>query len=116
MKNAAAGTAAYCFGGRVKESGEYTRDSIRRAIGAALGRRLKDEKTIAQLAERGMISPREKLTVGDAIARLRLLTELDDPSPAGFEKLVRELDGTDEAVSGAETVGISIDAPPDFCL
>ena len=92
----------------------FTRDSMRDAIGAAMGRKLKDEKTIARLSERGMISAREKLTVGEAIARLQLLTALDDPSPAGFEKLVKELDGSESEQKTPEAFGISIDAPEGF--
>lgn len=93
---------------------EYTRESFRAAVGAALGRRLKDEKTIARLTERGMLSAREKLTVGDAIARLRLLYELDDPSPGGFEKLARELEGEAPESVGETAARIEMDIPEGF--
>ena len=62
-----------------------------------------------------MLSAREKLTVGDAIARLRLLYELDDPSPGGFEKLARELEDGAEPESIAEsTARIEMDVPEGF--
>ena len=93
---------------------EYTRESFRTAVGEALGRKLKDEKTIALLTERGMLSPRERLTVGDAIARLRLLYELDDPSPGGFEKLARELNGEDPESVAETAARIEMDIPEEY--
>ncbi len=62
---------------------------------------------------RGVIREGEKISVGEAIARLRLMTELDDPSPGGFEKLSRELDGGADA---GETCGqvIEIRAPKEY--
>ena len=94
-----------------KKAREYTGDGMREAIRRAMAIGLTDEKTVETLSARGMMKAGEKITVGEAIARLRVVTELDGPSPAGFEKLARELDGGD----GAEGLSvIEISAPKEY--
>ena len=91
-----------------------TREGIRETVGRAMNRRLKDEKTLELLASRGLISGREKISVGEAIALLRLLTELDKPSPGGFEKLTGELRDGEEYGPSAASGSIEINAPEEF--
>ena len=92
---------------------EFTHEAVREAMKSALGMELTDEKTLEKLTDRGMVSPKEKLTVGEAIVRLRLLTELDAPTPGGFEKLTKELcpDGSD---GDGDSAVIEIRAPEEY--
>lgn len=78
----------------------------------ALKQEFKDEKVLARLRERGALGDDEKIDMKTAISYIRLLREIDNPSPDGFDRLAKILGEIEEEQTSA--ANITINVPPEY--
>lgn len=88
-------------GGRSSGRTRKRQSTFRKLIKSGLAAPMTNENVLTQLRKFGIIGEDEEISHKEAVSYMRILNEIVDPSPAGFEKLVDFLN-EDEKIPNSE--------------
>ena len=86
---------------------------FREILADAMKKSLKDEAVVETLKSRGMLADGEEIDVKTAITYIRLIREIENPTPDGFDRLMKAI-GEENVEGNDESARIEMDVPKEF--